>query len=148
MNVVFLRGLNTFGDEQFRLGPWSLGRIDKFWRAKLIQSGHAFYAMDGMGPGDVSMQTHRAATAFRQLRLQKPGHRFHFLGYSQGGLVARALVHEPDIASHVLSVTTLGTPHLGSRLAEKLGRFHTDHPIAHQVLRHFGYDTQIRSDGG
>lgn len=40
-----------------------------------------------------------------------------FLGHSLGGLLARRLMAEPDIARRTLAAVTLGTPHRGTGLA-------------------------------
>lgn len=43
---------------------------------------------------------------------------FHLVGHSMGGLDCRALMLDPAWRRRVLSLTTIGTPHLGSSLAD------------------------------
>ncbi len=59
----------------------------------------------------------RGEQLFKQL--QEYGHeRYHLIGHSHGGLDARyVLENYPDM---VASVTTIGTPHRGSKVADKL----------------------------
>ncbi len=42
----------------------------------------------------------------------------HLIGHSMGGLDARRLLADPTWQKRVLSLTTIGTPHLGSSLAD------------------------------
>jgi triacylglycerol lipase len=42
----------------------------------------------------------------------------HIIGHSMGGLDARQLLTDPAWHAHVLSLTTIGTPHLGSTFAD------------------------------
>lgn len=51
----------------------------------------------------------------------KTGDRYVLLGISQGGLDARAFLHQfPKMRTHCAGVVTVGTPHQGSSLAEAL----------------------------
>jgi len=43
---------------------------------------------------------------------------FHLIGHSMGGLDARRLLADASWARRVLSLTTIGTPHLGTSLAD------------------------------
>jgi triacylglycerol lipase len=47
-----------------------------------------------------------------------PDERVHLIGHSMGGLDARRLLAEPRWQKRVLSLTTIGTPHLGTALAD------------------------------
>ena len=47
-----------------------------------------------------------------------PDEPVHIIGHSMGGLDARRLLSEPFWRKRVLSLTTIGTPHLGSFLAD------------------------------
>jgi triacylglycerol esterase/lipase EstA (alpha/beta hydrolase family) len=43
--------------------------------------------------------------------------RVHLVGHSMGGILARCYLQRPEGAAAVVSCVTLGSPHLGSRLA-------------------------------
>jgi len=47
-----------------------------------------------------------------------PDEPVHVIGHSMGGLDARHLLANPDWRRRVLSLTTIGTPHLGTALAD------------------------------
>ncbi len=58
----------------------------------------------------------------RQLRdyllAHSPHEPVHLLAHSMGGLDARYMISRLDMAGHVLTLTTLGTPHRGSSFAD------------------------------
>ncbi len=62
-----------------------------------------------------------------RLRRENPGRDIHLVGHSLGGLVLRAAVADLAPNPSIKSLTTLGTPFLGSKLApfalHSLGRF-------------------------
>jgi triacylglycerol lipase len=66
-----------------------------------------------------------------------PGEPVHLVGHSLGGLDVRALANQPEWEGRVLSITTVGSPHLGSPLAERarerFGRVYA-------LLRQVGWD--------
>jgi triacylglycerol lipase len=110
--VVLAHGL--FGFERIGLGRWTLATyfrgIPDYLRA--------------LGVRVVVPQVHPTAGIARRAR--KLGERisaalpdgpFHIIGHSMGGLDARQLLLDPAWAGRVLSLTTVGTPHLGTALA-------------------------------
>jgi triacylglycerol lipase len=60
----------------------------------------------------------RARALAREIDLAIPGQSFHLIGHSMGGLDARRLLADPAWSARCLSLTTVGTPHLGSALAD------------------------------
>lgn len=82
---------------------------------RVIVPGYASYGTD------FETEARRIAAA---LRRDLPAEaRICFLGHSLGGLFARRLAAEPDLARRTLAMVTLGTPHRGSALARlALGR--------------------------
>jgi triacylglycerol lipase len=60
----------------------------------------------------------RAAKLGERIRAAFPDEPVHIIGHSMGGLDARQLLNDPSWQGRVLSLTTIGTPHLGSTLAE------------------------------
>ena len=68
----------------------------------------------------------RARRLGEQILRAFPDEPVHVIGHSMGGLDARRLMADSSWSSRVLSLTTIGTPHLGSTLADfaklKFGR--------------------------
>ena len=60
----------------------------------------------------------RAARLAEQILEAFPDEPVHLIGHSMGGLDARRLLADPSWRKRVLTLTTVGTPHLGSALAD------------------------------
>jgi triacylglycerol lipase len=60
----------------------------------------------------------RARRLGEQIAEAFPGEPVHLIGHSMGGLDARHLLADPAWSGKILSLTTIGTPHLGSALAD------------------------------
>jgi triacylglycerol lipase len=60
----------------------------------------------------------RAARLGEQILEAFPDEPVHVIGHSMGGLDARRLLAEPAWRKRILSLTTIGTPHLGTALAD------------------------------
>lgn len=60
----------------------------------------------------------RARVLAEQIELAFPGQPVHLVGHSMGGLDSRQLLADPAWSARVLSLTTIGTPHLGSAIAD------------------------------
>ena len=61
---------------------------------------------------------HRAGRLGEQILQAFPDEPVHLIGHSMGGLDARRLLADPSWQRRVLSLTTIGTPHLGTALAD------------------------------
>ncbi len=60
----------------------------------------------------------RAGRLGEQILKAFPDEPVHLIGHSMGGLDARRLLADPSWQKRVLSLTTVGTPHLGTALAD------------------------------
>jgi triacylglycerol lipase len=60
----------------------------------------------------------RARRLGEQIAAAFPGEAVHLIGHSMGGLDSRHLLADPAWSGRILSLTTIGTPHLGSALAD------------------------------
>jgi triacylglycerol lipase len=60
----------------------------------------------------------RARRLGEQIAAAFPDEPVHLIGHSMGGLDARMLLSDPAWSNRVLSLTTIGTPHLGSSIAD------------------------------
>ena len=50
----------------------------------------------------------------------RQGRDVHIIAHSMGGLDARMAVRRPEVRRHVRSITTIGTPHAGSEVAQAI----------------------------
>ena len=80
------------------------------------------YRADGKpyGPADTQVDINASgavlAQTLQRVRGANPGVPIDVIAHSQGGLVARVAINEPD-APHVETIVTLATPHRGANLA-------------------------------
>jgi hypothetical protein len=143
--VLFLHGLNTYGDELIHLGPFQFGTMHARWQTRLEALGIEFHAIEDMGSESPEEQAIRTLDFLKRKKLLQPGRRVHLLGHSVGGLVARALSkiwpHENGIAT----IITFGTPHFGAKVAEHGIDLHLKAPTLHKLFKSVGYDATTRS---
>jgi triacylglycerol lipase len=82
---------------------------------------------------------HRARRLGDQIEAAFPGKRVHLIGHSMGGLDARRLLADRSWHDRILTLTTIGTPHLGTSLADfaklRVGR-------VYRLLAALGVDPQ------
>lgn len=111
--IVLVHGL--FGFDQLRMGNW--WQLDYFHGIPqaLRQVGNRV-VVARLSP------TRGIASRAEQLRAlietTSPHEPVHILAHSMGGLDARHMISRMGMASRVLSLTTLGTPHRGSPFAD------------------------------
>ncbi len=69
--------------------------------------------------GPVELRSRQLSGRINEILTGKPSGKVHIIGHSMGGLDARHMIVDIDgMAGRVASVTTIGTPHLGTSLAD------------------------------
>jgi triacylglycerol lipase len=92
----------------------------------LEQQGHTVLAPQVNPIGSVQQRSEQLKTAI--LNNIPSGGKIHIFAHSMGGLDARyALTHYPELASRVLTLVTIGTPHRGSPVADAVA--HPSDPL-------------------
>jgi triacylglycerol lipase len=76
---------------------------------------------------------------------ETPSEPVHILAHSMGGLDARYMISRLGMAGHVLTLTTVGTPHRGTSFAD-LAVTPRGKKLAKPVLRFFGITAQALDD--
>src|SRR5262249_6462978 len=110
--IVLVHGLLGFA----RLRMWKLG-VDYFNRlpTAMREAGNEVVQASLSPTAGVA----RRAEQLRDLVLGLPsGGPVHLIAHSMGGLDARYAISHLGLADHVLTLTTLGTPHRGSAFAD------------------------------
>jgi triacylglycerol lipase len=111
--IVLVHGL--LGITKVQVGDWTLasyfGEIPKILEA----AGNRVFQPQLSLTGGVA---ERAAQLKNFLDLHVPEEPVHLIAHSMGGLDSRYLISRLDMASRVLSLTTIGTPHRGSSFAD------------------------------
>lgn len=148
-NLVFLHGLNTYGDDDLHVGPLRFGYMHAHWERALRRRGH-----DVLAPIGLALDTETNKTAYdpetlaRRAWMQMRDRGWSdkddlaLIGHSTGGLVARAL--EPLLRPRVRAIVTIGTPHRGTDAARFARELHIRHGALHKILARLGYDTKAR----
>jgi triacylglycerol lipase len=108
--IVFGHGI--FGFHRFQLG---LLRLDYFRgvKVKLRQIGYRVYFPAVSAAGTIVER----ATAFGKSLAEIDSERIYLIAHSMGGLDARYVIHHLDPKHRIRCLVTVGTPHLGTPLA-------------------------------
>ena len=112
--VLFFRGINTFADDRLHLGPVPLWKMGNNLQKHVHRPERNFILVEEIGCSNFEEEAERAKKFIKQLKIDK----FHILAHSAGGIVAKMLLQNSALAERTLSLTTIGTPHQGSFLAE------------------------------
>jgi triacylglycerol lipase len=119
--IVLAHGL--FGFTRLGVGPFT---ITSYFRGipESIQAAGNRVLVTRVPP--IAGVEDRASRLGEQILRAFPDQPVHLIAHSMGGLDARRLLAESSWSSRILSLTTIGTPHLGSTLADfaklKFGR--------------------------
>jgi triacylglycerol lipase len=137
--IIFAHGL--LGFDYLRLGPF---RLAGYW-SKLPETvraaGNRVFVARVAPIGSV---TERAGQLRAFIEQNCPDEEVHVIGHSMGGLDARYMISKLGMASRVLSLTTLGTPHRGTPFADwGLRRLW---PVFSGILNLFGISSQAIED--
>jgi triacylglycerol lipase len=129
---VLVHGL--FGFATIRCGPLTLASyfrgVPEFLRARGVQ----VYTPRIHPTAGIERRARKLA---ERIDSALPGRAIHLVGHSSGGLDVRALALLPGWENRILSITTVGSPHLGSPLAELARRRFG--PI-YRLLQQVGWD--------
>jgi triacylglycerol lipase len=68
--------------------------------------------------GAVELRSEQLKVAVNEIITQTEAEKVHIIAHSMGGLDARHMIVDHDMAEKVASLTTIGTPHLGTVLAD------------------------------
>ncbi len=144
ISVIFIHGLNTYGDDDLHLGPVRLGKMSAPWEHELRARGCDVLALHGFGTGPIWDVAEQARHIITQHAWIKNKTNIHLIGHSTGGLLARALAAHPKLTNKTRSIITIGTPHHGTDIATQGLYFVKEHPRLQQLLGILGYDTKTK----
>lgn len=115
--VVMCHGL--FGTERYGAGPIHAGDYYRGILKAIRATGVEAYAPRVHPLAGVYRRTWMLAQRITKKYGESP---IHLIGHSMGGLDIRLLATEPAWSQRILSITTIGTPHLGTPLADMAAR--------------------------
>ncbi|MBX6314256.1 MAG: alpha/beta fold hydrolase, partial [Isosphaeraceae bacterium] len=111
--IILAHGL--FGFDRIGLGPITLATYFRHVPEALRAAGNRVLVPRVHPTAGVAR---RAGMLAEQIEAAFGAEPVHLIGHSMGGLDARALLADPAWSGRALSLTTIGTPHLGSSLAD------------------------------
>ena len=111
--IVLAHGL--FGFRSIEVGRLTLASYFRGIPDTLRAAGNRVY-VSKVPP--ISGIKDRARELGHEIDLAFPGQAVHVIGHSMGGLDARHLLSDPHWQGRILSLTTIGSPHQGSALAD------------------------------
>lgn len=111
--IVLVPGL--VGLDHLRLGRWTVFSYFARLPQALAASGNRVLVPRMTFAGGI---VQRATELKAFLHAHVPGEPVHILGHSMAGLDSRYMISHLDMASRVLSLTTIGTPHRGTTFAD------------------------------
>lgn len=139
--LVFIHGLNTYGDDDLHIGPLKFGLMHARLEAALRPMVDRFTPLTGFGSGSPEEQAKRITEIICSSDWYSRTTAIDWLGQSVGGLTARVLAQHPEFIKKTRSILTFGTPHHGAPVAELALSFENRHRFLHQLFSVFGYDT-------
>ncbi len=111
--IVLAHGL--FGFDRIGLGPVTVANYFRSLPSYLEAAGNRVLVSQVPPIAGIDR---RSRVLGRRIRAAFGGEPVHLIGHSMGGLDARALLASEGDSGLILSLTTVGTPHLGSALAD------------------------------
>ena len=146
--VIFLRGLNTYPSEELRFGPINLGLAHQHLGPALEQAGFHFQPLVGIR-GGIEDQIRLAAEQTKPILRAHKDKKFHVIGHSAGGIIARGLVHQLKNENEfelIKSVVTITSPNYGSQKAQAIVEKKIIRPAWQKALRLGGHDIENKTD--
>jgi triacylglycerol lipase len=109
--IVLLHGAAGFD----RIGP-----LDYYYgvKSRLRAEGFQVYATSVDPFQRIEVRAGQLATQISQILASSRAPRVHLIAHSQGGMDARYLISQLGFGNRVASLTTISTPHRGSRVAD------------------------------
>lgn len=142
-HVIFLHGLNTFGDDELHIGPLRFGKMDRELSKEFARHGVGLQTVNRVGQGSPEEQAEivftwlKTQVAEKKLSQDRP---LVLLGNSLGGLVARVVAHRMPNSMlapwSIPLVVTWGTPHRGVVAAGVANEFSRRYPTLFRTTRY------------
>lgn len=113
--IVLVHGLGM--KDTFFMKSW--GWIDRILRVQ----GYTVYKSNVDGFGTVESNAKQLKEEISQILEETGAEKVNIIAHSKGGLDAKYMIQQMDMAKQVASLTTLCTPHKGSPIASFVMRF-------------------------
>jgi len=125
------------GFDRFQLSGFTMASYFPGIVQRLTQAGNRVLVPGLSSTGSVA---DRAKQLKDFILVNSPNEPVHLFAHSMGGLDSRYMISKLDMAHHVLTLTTLGTPHRGTAFAD--WGIHRLERLVKPVLQFLGMPTQ------
>jgi len=140
--MVLVHGI--FGFSQLTLGGLKVADYFRDIPDALRRDGHVVPTPPQLNPAGSIVERAQDLKNYLQSNSEVLDKKVHIVAHSLGGLDARFMISKLDMADRVLSLTTIGTPHHGTPIADIVNE-HTN-PALNQFVEHLGIDIKAVID--
>jgi len=136
--IVLVHGI--LGFNQLTLGGLKIGDYFREIPAALRKDGHYVPDPPCLHPTGSVAERAQDLKNYLESHAEFDGRKVHLVAHSMGGLDSRFMIARLGMADRVLSLTTLGTPHHGSPIADIVVK--GTNPALNKFLERLGIDTE------
>jgi triacylglycerol lipase len=141
--IVLVHGI--FGFNQLTVGGVKIADYFRLIPEALRNDGHAVPEPPRLNPaGSVAERAQDLKNYLQNPNGEVFEKKVHVVAHSMGGLDARFMISRMGMADRVLSLTTIGTPHHGSPIADIVVK--GTNPFLNQFMEHLGVDVKAVFD--
>src|SRR5262245_45166314 len=139
--IVLVHGI--LGFDQLTFGGLKIADYFRLIPDALRKAGHNVPEPPGLNPtGSVAERAQNLKSYLQGADLA--GRKVHLIAHSMGGLDSRFMISRLGMAERVLSLTTIGTPHHGSPIADLVVK--GTNPLLNNFMEHLGVDVKAVFD--
>ncbi len=140
--IVLVHGLFGFG--QLKLAGVGVADYFRLIPDALRAEGHVVPEPPSLNTAGSIAERAGDLKKYLDNRPEVAGRQVHLVAHSMGGLDSRFMISKLDMADRILSLTTIGTPHRGSPIADVVGA--ATPPGFEQVVEFLGIDVKGIAD--
>ena len=134
--IVLVHGI--LGFNQLTLAGARLAEYFRLVPEALRNHGHAVPEPPRLNPAGSVAERAQDLKNYLQGHGEVADRKVHLIAHSMGGLDSRFMISNLGMADRVLSLTTIGTPHHGSPIADIVVK--GTNPVLNQFMEHLGVD--------
>jgi len=136
--IVLVHGI--LGFNQLTLGGLKLAEYFRLIPETLRAAGHLVPEPPRLNPSGSVAERAEDLKKYLQNNSELAGRKVHIIAHSMGGLDSRFMISKLGMAERVASLTTIGTPHHGSIIADIVVK--GTNPVLTRLMQHLGVDVK------
>jgi triacylglycerol lipase len=136
--IVLVHGI--LGFNQLTLGGLKLAEYFRRIPETLRAAGHLVLDPPRLNPAGSVAERAEDLKKYLQNNPELAGRKVHIIAHSMGGLDSRFMISKLGMADRVASLTTIGTPHHGSIIADIVVK--GANPVLTRFMEHLGVDVK------